>query len=94
MKNLSEITNNEWAELMIFIDKKIYGKSEYPHLQGLVNYKEEVMASLRHIKDNGAEKIRVSKIETIITPEFLPFFVVKYLQEKGYLLELFLPIKI
>lgn len=85
MKEISEITSEEWAELVVFINKKVYGKTEYPHPYGLVNYNEEVITSLRHIKNGIAEKLRPSKLAPVLTVEFLPFFVVKWLQERGFL---------
>ncbi|NCC88587.1 MAG: hypothetical protein EOM05_12130 [Clostridia bacterium] len=85
MRELSEITSDEWAELVVFINKKVLGKTEYPHPFGLSNYAEEVITSLRHIKDGVAEKLRPSRLAPVLTAGFLPFFVVKWLQERGFL---------
>jgi len=88
MRNLSEITSEEWAELVVFINTTVYGKTKYPHPGGLVSYNEEVIASLRHIKDGIAEKLRPSKLAPVLSEEFMPFFVVKWLKERGFLNEL------
>jgi len=88
MRNLSEITSEEWAELIVFINTTVYGKTKYPHPDGLVSYNEEVIASLRHIKDGIAEKLRPSKLAPVLSEEFMPFFVVKWLKERGFLNEL------
>ena len=74
MKNLSEITSEEFAELVIFIDKKVLGKTKYPHPDGLLHYRDEVIQSVRHIKDGIAEKLRSSRLSPVLTEEYLPFF--------------------
>jgi len=85
MKTLSEITCEEFDELVIFIDKKVLGKTKYPHPDGLLCYKNEVIQSVRHIKDGIAEKLNPSRLSPVLTEEYLPFFVVKWLQERGFL---------
>lgn len=85
MKELSEITKEEWAELVVFIDKKVLGKTKYPHPTGLSEYRDEVITSLRYIKDGVAEKLRTTRLEPVLTVEFLPFFVVKWLRGRGFL---------
>jgi len=88
MKKLSEISNEEWMELTVFISKKVLGKTQYPHPSGLCHYRDEVITSLRHIKDGVTEKLRPSRLAPVLTEEFLPFFVVKWLKERGFLTEL------
>lgn len=88
MKTLSEISSEEFAELVIFIDKKVLGKTKYPHPDGLLHYRDEVIQSVRHIKDGIAEKLRPSRLAPVLTEEFLPFFVIKWLQEHGFLNDL------
>lgn len=88
MRNLSEITNDEWAELVIYINKKVLGKTEYPHPFGLSNYNDEVIQSIRHIKDGIASKLSPTRLAPVLTEEFLPFFVVKWLKARGFLNDL------
>ena len=85
MKKLSEISSKEFEELVIFIDKKVLHKTKYPHPDGLINYRNEVIQSVRHIKDGISEKLRSSRLAPILTEEFLPFFVVKWSQERVFL---------
>jgi len=85
MKTLSDISCEEFAELIIFIDKKVLGKTKYPHPDGLLHYRNEVIQSIRHIKDGITEKLRQSRLSPVLTEEFLPFFVIKWLQERGFL---------
>ena len=87
MRELSKITSDEWLSLTIYIDTKVFGKTKFPHPQGLVNYNEEVVASLRHIKDGISYKLRPSRLAPVLTVEFLPYFVVKWLKEKGFKIE-------
>ena len=58
MKKLSEISSEEFAELIIFIDKKVLGKTKYPHPDGLLHYRDEVIQSIKHIKDGDARKLK------------------------------------
>ena len=85
MRKLSDITSDEWAELVVFIDKKVLGKTEYPHPLGLSNYRDEVITSLRHIKEGVAERLRPSRLAPVLSEEYLPYFVVKWLKERGFL---------
>lgn len=70
------------------INKKVLGQTQYPHPIGLSSYCDEVIASLMHIRDGVASKLRTSRLEPVLTEEYLPFFVVKWLQEHGYLTNL------
>jgi len=88
MKTLSQLSNDEWAELVVFINKNVLGKTKYPHPDWLTNYRDEVIASLRQIKDGTPEKLRHSRLAPVLTEEYLPFFVVKWLQERGFLNDL------
>ena len=85
MRKLSEISSEEWAELVVFINKKVLGKLEYPYPSGLLSYQNEVITSLRHIKDGVTDKLRPSRLAPVLTEEYLPYFVVKWLQKKGFL---------
>jgi len=87
MRLLSEISKQEWTELSIFIDKKVLGNLTYPYSTGLLDYRDEVITSLRHIKDGVAEKLRHSRLAPVLTEEYLPYFVVKWLQERGFLIK-------
>lgn len=85
MKTLSEISSEEFAELVIFIDKKVVRKTKYPRPAGLPHYRDEVIKSVKYIKDGISEKSRPSRLTPVLTEEYLPFFVVKWLQERGFL---------
>lgn len=82
-RTLSEITEKEWADLYIFINEKVLGKTEYPHPPGLASYRDEVVASLRHIKDGDAVQLRHTRLAPVLTEEFLPYFVVQWLACRG-----------
>ena len=85
MKKLSDISQDEWSELVVFVNKKVLGKTEYPHTIGLSNYRDEVITSLEHIRWGLNKKLRPSRLSPVLTEEYLPFFVVKWLQERGFL---------
>ena len=85
MKQLKDISQEDFAQLVIFIQTKVLGDFEYPYPYGLDEYQKEVIQSIRHIAQK--ENSRKLRLEKIITIEFLPFFVVKWLEGKGYSIE-------
>ena len=87
MKRLPDISPNEWSELIVFINEKIFGKMEYPYPIGLSSYRDEVITSLEHIRSGVNEKLRPSRLMPVLTEEYLPYFVVRWLQQRGFFIE-------
>ena len=85
MKQLQDISHEDFAQLSVFIQDKVLGDFEYPYPSGLDDYYKEIIQSIRHIAQK--ENIKKSRLEKIITIEFLPFFVIKWLEIKGYSIE-------
>lgn len=85
MKQIQDMSHEDFAQLVIFVQNKVLGDLEYPYPYGLDDYQKEVIQSIRHIVKK--ENIRRLRLEKVITIEFLPFFVVKWLEEKGYSIE-------
>ena len=67
MKKLSEISHDEWCELVIFVNEKVLAKTKYPHPMGLSNYRDEVIASLEHIRYGINKKLRHSRLSPVLT---------------------------
>jgi hypothetical protein len=86
MKKLQNISNEDFAKLAIFIQNKVLGTFKYPYPSGLDDYQKEVIQSIRHIaqKETLKNTMRKERLEKIITIEFLPYFVIKWLEAKGY----------
>ena len=47
-------------------------------------YFDEVISSLRHIKDGKCESLRPNRLSPILTYEFLPYFIVIWLHDHGF----------
>jgi len=86
MKKLTEITSKDWSDLFVFIHKKVYGNTEYPHPPGLGFYFDEVIGTLESLRTNTNKKNH--RLSLCISEEYLPYFVVKWLNEHGYLIGL------
>ena len=84
MKTLTNISSTEWSDLILFATKKILGENEYPYPYGIKGYFDEVISSLRHIKDGKCEALRPNRLSPILTYEFLPYFIVIWLHEHGF----------
>jgi len=85
MKKLEQISKEEWAELVIHIEEKVYGKLKYPHIPlGIQSYKDEVITSLRNIRNGTNKDYRPHRLAPVLTIEFLPWFVIKWLQEHEF----------
>ena len=82
LKPIKKISSEEYQELMMFVDNKVLGDFKYPYPLGLTYYRDEVCQSIRLV--TGRDTYFKPRLEPIITIEFLPYFVVKWLQEHNF----------
>jgi hypothetical protein len=85
---LSKMPISEFQDLIIFVDKTVLCKTKFPHPIGLLAYNDEVVNSLWNIRSGLNVKIRKSRLEPVLTEKFLPYFVIKWCKERGYLTNL------
>ena len=83
-RKIHEMTPDDWSEIVVYIYKKVLGKLNKPYPIGIEDYAEEVIESLRRIKDGTNKLFCHNRLAPILTIEFIPYFVVKWLKDKGY----------
>ncbi len=82
---LKKMTSSGWADLVAHIDKKVLEETEPPHLPGLIYYRDQIIQLLSHIVIMASTKnTHPPRPEPVLPIKFLPFFVVGWLMERGY----------